>query len=161
MRGRLRRISQDDDGQIMLLSIAYGVLALLLVGAVVSAASIHLERKALLSLADLAALDAADALDEGRYFDHILDATGPRPPQDLLPITDHSVRLSVEEYLATAPASGELTQLRLVDASAVDERTAEVTLASLAQPPLLTWVTAAWSDGIALEVTAHARAHHP
>lgn len=159
MRRRPREIATGDDGQIMLLSIAYGVLALLLVGAVVSAASIHLERKALLALADLTALDAADALDQERYFDRLLDPDEPHHPEDLLPITDRSVRASVEAYLATAPAAAELTGLRVVEAVAVDERTAEVTLTSLARPPLLTWVTAGWSDGIVLEVTTRARAY--
>lgn len=144
----------------MLLAIAYGVLALLLVGAVASAASVHLERKALLALADLAALDAADALDDQRYFDRAPDDPS-GPPGNLLPVTDRTVRQSVEDYLASAPASTELTGLRVVDAVAVDDRTAEVTLGSLARPPLLTWATAAWSDGIALQVTARARADTP
>lgn len=148
--------ARGDDGQVMLLAIAYGVLALLLVGAVVSAASVHLERKSLLALADLAALDAADALDDQRYFDRDPDASG--PTGTLLQVTDRTVRESVEDYLASAPASAELIGLRVVDAVAVDERTAEVTLACLARPPLLTWVTAAWSDGITLQVTARARA---
>src|SRR5690606_38889121 len=140
--------------------IAYGVLALLLLGAVVSAASIHLERKSLLALADLAALDAADALDDQRYFDRP-PADQANPPGALLPVTDRTVRQSVEDYLASAPASAELTGLRVVHAVAVDDRTAEVTLGALARPPLLTWVTAAWSDGIALRVTARARADTP
>ena len=41
---------------------------------------------------------------------------------------------------------------------ASDGRTAVVRLGAVTRPPLVTWVTAPWSDGITLEVEAVARA---
>lgn len=136
----------------MLLSIAYGVLALLLVTAVVSASSIHLERKRLLALADLAALDAADTVDEPDYY------TRPDGAPAAVLLSDAGVRRAVDEHLAEAPEAARLTGLHVVRAGSPDGRTAEVTLGAMATPPLISWVTAPWSDGIALVVTSRARA---
>jgi hypothetical protein len=135
----------------MLLAIAYGVLALLLVTAVVSASGIHLERKRLLALADLAALDAADALDPDLYY-----RPGQPPTDHLVPVTDASVRASVQAYLDLAVEADRFTDLVLVDAVVVDGGTAQVSLHAVTRPVLLTWVTAPWSDGISLDVTARA-----
>ncbi len=143
--------ARGDDGQVMLLSIAYGVLALLLVTAVVSASTVHLERKRLLALADLAALDAADALDEATYY-------GRADGDALLSLSSGAVRAAVDEHLAASPAAARLVGLTVLDAGTSDGRTAEVTLGAVARPALLSWVTAGWSDGIALTVTASARA---
>ncbi|WP_250443927.1 pilus assembly protein TadG-related protein [Actinotalea sp. C106] len=143
-----------DEGQILLLSIAYGVLALLLVTVVVSASSIHLERKRLLALADHVALAAADALDEDVYY-----GRGDALPPDggLVVLTPDSVRAAAEDQLAVSPATGRLTGVHVVSTATPDERTAEVTLAARAQPPLISAITSLWSDGIRLEATARAR----
>ena len=142
-----------EDGQVMILSIAYAMLALLLVTAVASASSVHLERKRLLALADTAALAAASALDEDAYYGRS-GASAVTP----LVLTDGSVRQAVDAHLEDAPGTVRLTDLTVVDASTPDGRTAEVTLGALSRPPLISWVTALWSDGIRLEVTARARA---
>lgn len=141
----------DDEGQIMLLCIAYGVLALLLVTAIVSASGIHLERKRLLALADLTALAAADSLESGSYF-------GPEARTDVVTLTPGSVRAAAEAHLATSPEAGRFGRLTIIDATTTDGRTAQVTLGAVARPRLLSWVTAPWSDGVALRVTARARA---
>jgi len=150
------RAARGDDGQVLLLSIAYGVIALLLVTVVVSASSIHIERKRLQALADSLAADAADAIDQGAFYRGELAELGPGATFSL---TDDGVRASVEDRLAR---HRELVQrfdgLALVDASTPDGRTADVTLAAVARPALISWVTAPWSDGIELRVTARARA---
>jgi len=153
----MRRRPSGDDGQIMLLSIGYVVLALLLVGVVVSATAVHLQRKQLLILADLAALEAADALDTSAYY---TDAPPSEPSADsrLVRLTPSGVADSVDAYLANAPAAERFTDLAVVEATTTDGRTARVTLRAVAQVPLLNIVTAAWSDGIELQVTARARA---
>jgi len=47
--------------------------------------------------------------------------------------------------------------LTLVAASTPDGRTAQVRLRAVARPTLLSWITAPWSDGVVLDVTASAR----
>jgi hypothetical protein len=150
------RAARGDDGQVLLLSIAYGVIALLLVTVVVSASSIHIERKRLQALADSLAADAADAIDQGAFYRGEL--TGPGPGT-ALSLTDDGVRASVEDRLARHRALVQrFDGLAVVDASTPDGHTAEVTLAAVAKPALISWVTAPWSDGIELRVTARARA---
>ena len=135
----------------MILCIAYGALALLLVTAIVSASGIHLERKRLLGVADLTALAAADSLDRGSYF-------GPDAHTDEVTLTPSGVRAAVEAHLEASPEASRFTALTVVEATTVDGRTAQVTLAAVARPTVLSWVTAPWADGIALRVTARARA---
>ena len=148
----MRRV-RGDDGQVLLLSIAYGVLALLLVTAVVSASSVHLQRKRLLALADLAALAAADALDHAAYYNG-----GLSEDDSLVQLTPASVQAAARVHLASSPEAARFTDLTLVSATTEDGRTAEVRLRALAQVPLLSAVTAPWSDGVVLQVTARARA---
>ena len=152
MASRLR--PRGDEGQVMLLSIAYGVLALLLVTAVVSATGIHLERKRLLALADLSALAAADAMDDPTYY----APTARDPGEGLVRLTPASVREAVDDHLAASPSSTRLTDVTVIEATTTDGRTARVTLRATAHPALLSWATAPWSDGVVLQVTASARA---
>ena len=63
----------------------------------------------------------------------------------------------VIDYLAAAAPAADLSDVELVSV-ATDDRTATVTLRSVARPVLVSWVTAPWSDGIELAVTATARA---
>lgn len=153
--GALRSRLGSDDGQVMLLTLCYAVIALLLVTVVASASSVHLERKRLLALADQAALAAADALGEAAYYGR--DPARRAPDDGLVVLTDASVRAAVDEHLARSPGAARLTGLTVLGTS-TDGRTAEVTLGAVARPPLVSWVTAAWSDGIALRATARARA---
>src|SRR5690625_1307197 len=57
-----------DDGRITLLTLGFGVVLVALIAVIVAASSIHLERKSLFVLADLAAVRAADALAEARSY---------------------------------------------------------------------------------------------
>lgn len=153
LRTALRARARGDDGQVMLLALAFGLLAILLVGVVVSATAVHLERKRLLALADLAALEAADAMEPDRYY-----AAPPDDPGAPVSLTPAEVRDAVEAYLADAPAAGRFADLEVVEAGTEDGRTVVVTLRALADVPLLSAATAAWSDGVGLVVTARARA---
>lgn len=144
--------ASGDDGQVMILALAFGLLAILLVGVVVSATAVHLERKRLLALADLAALEAADATDPARYY------AGPPREGAPLTLTPDDVNAAVEAYLAEAPAAARFEDLQVVEATVLDGRTVVVTLRAVASVPLLSAATAAWSDGVELVVTARARA---
>lgn len=154
MKDRLPH-ARDDEGHVTLLSIGYAVVALALVLTVVTATSVHLERKRLLALADGAALAAASALDEPTYFAR--QAAG-APDAAAVVLSDASVHAAVTEHLAAAPSSARLADVQVVEASTPDGRTAHVRLRALARPPLLTTVTAPWSDGVRLEVATSARA---
>ena len=153
LRAALRGRAAGDDGQVMLLSLAFGLLAILLVGVVVSATAVHLERKRLLALADLAALDAADAMDPARYY-----AAPPGEPDAPVDLTPAEVRAAVEDYLRQVPAAARFGDLEVVEASTEDGRTVVVTLRAVADVPLVSAATAAWSDGVELVVTSRARA---
>ena len=146
----------SETGSITLLSIAFGALALLLMTAVVSATSVHLEQKRLLALADALALEAADSLDLAAFY----RGEAPRPTHDgVVPLTDADVRRAVEEYLSEHRAVAVRHEgLRVTEAVSDDGRTARIGLAAVARPPLISWITAAWSDGIALRATSSARA---
>ena len=149
--------ADGDDGQVMILTLGFVVVALLLVTVVVSAAGVHLERKRLLALADLLALEAADAVGDDRYF--APGAGQGDPATEGLPLTDASVRAAVDGYLRDNPdAADRLGRVRgALDASTPDGRSAQVRLGAVVRPVLVSWVLAPWSDGIALEAESVAR----
>ena len=151
----MRRAS-DDDGQIMILSIGFMIIALLLVTGVVSATSVHLERKRLLAAADSIAAEAADELAAPDYFP---DRVGGFAVTGSIRLTDRDVRRAVDAHLSGNPAvRARFEGFEILDATSVDGRTARVRLGALARPPLISWVTAPWSNGIALEAESTARA---
>jgi len=144
-----------DAGQVTILAIGFMVVALALITVVVSATGVHLERKRLLALADLAALSASDALAEDRYF--APGAGGLDEPGIVL--SDDEVRADVETYIADHPdLAARWDGVQVLEASTTDGRTVVVRLGAVTRPVLLSWVTAPWSDGIALEATSSARA---
>lgn len=145
---------RDDDGQIMLLSIFYGLIALALVLVVVSVSAIYLERKQLLALADAVAADAADSIDEDVYF------SSDRPHDPALPLTDASVHQAVQDYLAAAPQGVvDFEALAVADPTGTpDGTTAEVSLQAIVRPPLVTWAISPWQDGFVITVTSRAEA---
>jgi len=142
-----------DDGQVMLLTLCYAVIALLLVTVVVSASGVHLERKRLLAVADQAALAAADSMSAETYYGRV----GTRGDDGLVVLTEAAVRDAVHQHLERSPGAARLGGLTVLSTS-TDGRTAEVTLGAVAHPPLVSWVTAGWSDGIPLRATSRARA---
>ena len=151
VRRRVGSGGGGDAGQVLLLGLAYGLLALALVLLIASAAAVHLERTELLALADAAALDAADALDAETFYTGAGGA--------VVPLTDDGVRAAVAEHLASSPGAAGLTGLAVAEPTGTsDGRTAQVTLTAVARPPFLPWGVVLWSDGIPLRVTSAARA---
>lgn len=159
MSGRLllvvrRRVrgDADDDGQILLLVLGYGLIALVLVLVVASASAVHLERKRLLAVADGAALDAADSFDPDVFY-----SEGTAPSLGV-PVSDASVRSSVDTYVEARGAYDEFDAFAVADPTGTpDGQTAEVTLVALVRPPLITSVIEDFAGGIPLRVTARAR----
>lgn len=148
--------ARDEDGRVLLLSLAFGVLLLLVVTVVVSASAVHLERKRLYALADAVTLGAAQAIDLDAFY------TGAAPPpQDgaVLFLTDGDVRAAVLAQLVAAPETADaFTDLQVVDASSPDGRSARVVLAARAEIPLVSVVTRPWADGVLIRVESTARA---
>ncbi|MBC3762811.1 pilus assembly protein TadG-related protein [Quadrisphaera oryzae] len=121
----------------------------MLVGA--AATELHLARTHLLSVADSAALDAADSLDEAAYYrDGVLPGQG-------VPLDDAGVRGSATALLARTPQPADLLGLAVAAPTGTpDGQTAEVTLTASVRPALLpAWV----GDGVTvpLQVTSRAR----
>jgi|GEM_PF-397547 len=149
-----RARAADDDGQVLLLALVYGLIAVLLVLVVVAASAVHLDRKRLLALADAAALDAADALDEPAYFEATERAEG----IDAVPVTDASVQTSVAAYLQRQDAPSRFTDLS-VDVGATgtpDGTTAVVVLTARSLPLLPEAVAGRYEAGVPLRVTSSA-----
>ncbi len=146
-----RRLRTEDDGQVMLLIFAYSAIALLLVTVVVGASAVHLERKRLLAVADAAALDAADAVDSGGLY-----GAGAHP--DGVPLTDASVRASVDDYAESVGAGAEFEDFGVAPSTgSPDGRTAEVTLVATARLPIVSTVLRDYVGGVSLVVTSRAR----
>lgn len=140
MMSSLRR----DDGSTLPLVIFFGFLCLALVLVVTAATSLYLERKRLFTVADGAALAAAEAYD----LDAILPGpTGPRPRLD-----STAVHAAVVTYLEASPDRFE--SLTIERADAVDATSATVTLSAFWRPPVLSVLV---PDGFRIEVTAVAR----
>lgn len=143
----------QDDGQVMILSLGFGVVAIMLVLVITAATGVHLDRKRLLALADLAALSAADQAST-TYF----DAAGERASGGV-PLTDATVRAAVEQYVRDHPEpAARWDGVRVLEATTPEGRSVVVRLGAVTRPPLVTWVLEPWSDGIELVVEANARA---
>lgn len=141
----IRRRVSDEDGSTLILTIFYGMLALILILVVAAATSLYLERKRLFSLADAAALVGAEA------FELTTVSVTDGVPEVTLRSAD--VNTAVTEFLDDNPV-GRFEELRLEQAASVDGKSATVTLSSYWRPPVL---TAFVPDGIRLDVTSVAR----
>lgn len=142
MRARLN----SDEGSVLILTIFYTALALLVVLVVVAASSLYLERTRLFTLADGAALEAAEsfALDDVELAD---SAVVPR----LDPV---AVDSAVHRYLDDTPSAAEFADLTIVRATTADGRSATVTLSATWRPAVLSLIV---PTGFPIEVTSVAR----
>src|SRR6201999_3626016 len=88
-----------DDGQITLLILAYALIALTLVVVVVDITAVYLQRDQLFSVADSAALNAANALDRARFYGQ---GPGSSRGEGVVPVSDGTVRQSARDFLRDA-----------------------------------------------------------
>jgi uncharacterized membrane protein len=144
VRQLLRRIAREEEGSTLLLTIGFAALALALIIAVIAATSMLVERRRLFTVADGAALAAAEAfaLEQVRF-----DGTTAAPE-----LADRAVDLAAAAWAARA--GGDLDGIR-VDGAAADARSATVTVSSAWRPPV---VSVLLPEGIRLDVTSTARA---
>jgi len=138
------RLTRDDVGSTLLLAIFYCFLGLSIVMVVASATTLYLERKRLFTVADGAALAAAEAWE--------LDAV--RIDGDDLAITldDTELHRAAVRYLEDA--ASDLDDVELVRAASDDGRSATVTLRAVWRAPVHTELLPL---AVPIEVTVTAR----
>ena len=158
-----------ESGQILPLTLAYALIALTLAIVVVDITAVQLQRDRLFGLTDAAALDAAGALDQSRFYagSTSAGASATAPPGTAtgaggtapVPLSDQSVRASVDSYLALARPGVRLSAVGVdVPTGSPDGVTAEVTLVATARIPLFSFAVARWWNGVPLRATSRARA---
>ncbi|MGW4930998.1 pilus assembly protein TadG-related protein [Agromyces sp. NPDC004153] len=128
MRTLRTRAAQDETGSTLLLTIGYGVLGLAIILVVASATTLYLERKRLFTVADGAALAAAEAWE--------LESVRVDGGRLTLDLQDGDVQRAAGEYLADAAT--DLGDVVLVSATSTDGRSATVTLRSVWRAPIST-----------------------
>jgi hypothetical protein len=147
-RGKRGDLGLDgEDGSTLILIIFSAGLALALVLGVGAATSLYLERKRLFTVADGAALAAAES------FDLTLVTVGEGGHLLRPVLTDGDVTRAAQEYLSHA-RSPHLEDLHLLRSLTEDGRSATVALSAFWRPPV---VSLFFPEGIRLDVQSTAR----
>jgi len=145
-------VRRREDGQITLLIIFYTLIAAAMVIVAVDASAFFLTQRGLSSVADGAAVSAAQALDA--------DALYAGRAGDELPLEAAGVRAAVATYLEDHAVATTYPSLQVAEAG-TDGETVTVTLTEDKKLPfvaLVSAITSAFPGGTArVEVTAHAR----
>ncbi|NKX53857.1 hypothetical protein HGG74_04740 [Arthrobacter sp. E918] len=131
----------------LLLTIGLAVLCLLVATVVMAASAVYVEHKKLLSLADGAALAAADTFTLG----DVEDSSGaPLPVLD-----DAGVRRAAQRYLAETGAAERFSALAVGPGTGSPEgRTAHVSLSAVVHPPVVNFLV---PSGIRISAAGDAR----
>lgn len=144
---RLSRLRHEDDGQLLLLVLAYAVIAGLLVTVVVDVSQAYLYRRSLLAAADASALTAANQPDVGRIY------TG---AGSQLPLSQDGSRRAVTQYARDARLGSRFDGFEVTDVE-TDGATVTVTLRAVVHLPFVNRVSARWRDGYPVQASATAR----
>jgi Flp pilus assembly protein TadG len=144
----LRRLRGEDDGQLLLLVLAYTVIAALLITVVVDVSQAYLYRRSLLAAADAAALSAANQPDLDAVY------TGVNPA--VLPLSRDGRLRAVEQYAADAELADRFRDFQVVTVD-TDGAAVSVTLRAVVHLPLANLVTSRWDGGYPVEARANAR----
>jgi len=149
-RRRWGRRVQPEGGQISLLILGFTVIALMLIVGGVDVTAVQLARTRLLDAADAAALDAADALDNGSAYDQGLRLA--------IPITDGSVLQSATQYRAVEPLPHGISSWVLTDGTgSPDGQTAVIRLRGAVDIPIAGSVLASFGGSVTVTVQSRAR----
>jgi hypothetical protein len=147
-RGPLR--DQGERGQISVLILGFTLIALMLIIGGVDVTAVQLSRTRLLDTADSAALDAADALDNGSAYSGGLKTA--------VPITDASVAQSAAGYLAAQPRPHGISSWVLASGTgSPDGQTAVIRLRGTVDIPIAGSVLAAFGGSVQITVESRAR----
>jgi hypothetical protein len=144
----LHRLRRDEDGQLLLLMLAYTVIAAVLITVVVDVSQAYLYRRSLLAAADAAALSAANQPDLAAVY------TGDDPA--VLPLSQRGTRRAVEQYADDAELADRFRGFQVVTVD-TDGAAVTVTLRAVVHLPFANLVTSRWTDGYPVEARAHAR----
>lgn len=145
MRIGWRRLRAEEEGSTLILIIAAGLLSVAVVLGVMAATSLYIERKRLFTVADGAALAAAESF----ALSDVVVVNG--KPQVTLNST--SVASETARYLSIIPTA-DSAGVAVVGAESRDGHTATVTLQKMWKPPV---ISAFFPEGMLLQVTASAR----
>ena len=140
-----RSETDSDEGSTLPLIIGLVALCLAVVLVATAATSLVLARMRVLSLADGAALAAAEGFDLTDL--HVVDG------QVRAELTDEGALAAATEHLGSTPIDG-LEEVVLIAAGSDDGRSATVTISAMWRPPLVIWLV---PDGLRLEATSTAR----
>ena len=139
--------TENQSGQVMLIVIGYSVICLLVVTVVMAASAIYLGHKRLLSLADSAAIAAADTFTLGS-----VSVSGASPVPIL---NDSAVDDAVSAYLSATSATERFDSLSVEPVTGtVDGRTAHVVLSAVVHPPVVNFII---PGGISISAVSDAR----
>lgn len=135
----------DEEGSTLILIIAAGLLSVAVVLGVMAATSLYIERKRLFTVADGAALAAAESF----ALSDVVVVNG--KPQ--VTLTSTSVATETARYLSIIPHA-DSAGVAVVVAESRDGHTATVTLQKQWKPPV---ISVFFPEGMPLRVTASAR----
>jgi hypothetical protein len=144
-----------DEGSISLLSLGFGVLAIVLILVVAAATQLQIDRTRLCRMADELAIDAADAMDVPAYYAGNADRPNDLAAVDLSP---GSMQQIVNGHLSEYASRYHLHDVAIVGVSSPDGRTAVVRVALVVRPLFGLDALLPWSDGITLTAASSARA---
>ncbi|MEG0299028.1 MAG: pilus assembly protein TadG-related protein [Aurantimicrobium sp.] len=140
-----KRINLEEEGSSLILIIFAGLIGLAVILGTVAATSLYIERKRLFTVADGAALAAAEAFN----LDDVQVING----RASITLTSSAVRSETDHYLQLIPAS-ESKGVSVVSAVTNDGRSATVSLQKTWHPPV---VSIFMPEGMVIDVTSTAR----
>jgi hypothetical protein len=139
---------RNEVGSISLFILGLALIAMLLIGGAAAVTSAHLSRMRLLDVADGAALNAANALDDSAYA---------RGVGQSVPLSNRSVVERAAAYLGSRPRPASLAQWRLAPGTGTaDGRTAVVVVVGEAELPMIG--PALRELGVSVTITVESRA---
>ena len=124
----------DDQGQLLLLVLAYTVVAALLVTVVVDLSKVYLYRRALVAAADGAALSAANEPDLASVY---------RGGNRVLPLSDAGARAAIRQYETDGDLDDRFEGFR-VDEVATDGTIVRVRFEAVVHLPFATLLVGHW-----------------
>ena len=145
---RLRAVrATGDEGQLLILVLAYAVIAGLLITVVVNVSKAYLYRRSLVAAVDGAALTAANQPDLERVY------TGEGP---LLPLSDVGARAAVRQYVRDAELERRFDGFQVVEVTS-DGAIVTVRMRAVVQMPFVNLLSEEYAEGYPVEATARAR----